>query len=279
MAENSTKHDSASTLPGWGLDGIPYQSVDMAKVVGRDDLLYVVAGASFVEIASDLYTSNLIQYFEDDPEVVAWLDNHWQHEEIRHGNALKGYVQHVWPDFDWDAAYAAFFAEYSKLCTVEEFENTRGLEMVARCVVETGTATFYKALSTQADEPILAGIAARISAEEVGHYKYFYRYFLKYRTIEALGRFRVLGAVKRRVLEARQSDAESALWHAYAMRHGKQADRADFKVVCKRLGKQLRLHYPFPMAVKMVLKPLELPASMLRIVQRPLAVASTWLMR
>lgn len=279
MTESVMKQGHTSETPRWGLDQIPYDAIDMARLVGRDDLLYMVAGASFVEIASDLYTTNLIRYFEGDDPVVEWLDQHWQHEEVRHGHALKGYVQHAWPEFDWDSAYASFFAEYSKMCTVDEFESTRCLEMVARCVVETGTATLYHALSEQAGEPVLAGIAARISAEEVGHYKHFYRYFRQYREIERPGRMRVLGALRRRVMEARNSDAECALWHAYITRHGAQANKADFKTLCRRLGKELRKHYPVSMAAKMTLKPLDLPARMSSVIQGPLARASVWLMR
>ncbi|CAM5390560.1 Fatty acid desaturase OS=Eoetvoesiella caeni OX=645616 GN=DFR37_103162 PE=4 SV=1 [Eoetvoesiella caeni] len=279
MTSSVMKQGHTPETPRWGLDRIPYETIDMARLSGREDLLYMVAGASFVEIASDLYTSNLIEYFEGDAPVVEWLGQHWQHEEVRHGHALKGYVQHAWPDFDWEAAYASFFAEYSKLCTVDEFERTRGLEMVARCVVETGTATFYHALSEQADEPVLAGIAARISAEEVGHYKHFYRYFRQYRETEQPGRMRVFGAIRRRVMEARNSDAECALWHAYATQHGAQASKAGFKTLCNRLGKDLRRHYPISMAAKMTLKPLNLPASLSNVIQGPLARASVWLMR
>ncbi len=279
MTQDVVKQDTNPGLPAWGLDHIPYDAIDMARVSGCDDLLYMVAGASFIEIASDLYTGNLIQYFDGDATVVEWLDQHWQHEELRHGRALRGYVQHAWPEFDWDAAYSTFFAEYSKLCTVEEFESTRGLEMAARCVVETGTATFYKALSERATEPVLAGIAARIGAEEVGHYKHFFRYFREYSTSERIGRLRVLGALKRRVLEARQSDAECALWHAYSTHVGAKANKADFKVLCKQIGRELRPLYPVSMAVKMVLKPLNLPSGVSRAIQAPLAVASSWLIR
>src|SRR5690606_17141516 len=143
----------------------------------------------------------------------------------------------------------------------------------------TGTATFYHALSEQADEPVLAGIAERISAEEVGHYKHFYRYFRQYRDTERPGRMRVFGAVRRRVLEARNSDAECPLRHAYRSRHGARASKADFKALCNRLGKQLRRHYPVSMAAKMALKPLDLPPGLSRAIQGPVARASIWLMR
>jgi len=38
--------------------------------------------------------------------------------------------------------------------------------MAARCVVETGTAAFYRALAAMSPEPVLSKIAAAISTDE-----------------------------------------------------------------------------------------------------------------
>ena len=57
------------------------------------------------------------------PEVAEWLQQHWEPEELQHGRALRRYVEAVWPEFDWPAAYDSFFAEYSRLCTTEELEG------------------------------------------------------------------------------------------------------------------------------------------------------------
>src|SRR5690625_2171387 len=92
--------------PRWGLDEIPFDEIDIDKAHSREDLFYLVISASFIEIASDLYTSNLILLFEGDDEVVQWLRDKWQHEEMRHGYALRDYAKHVWPEFDWESAYA-----------------------------------------------------------------------------------------------------------------------------------------------------------------------------
>lgn len=274
--------ESTILTPRWGLDQIPFDQIDVSKVRERDDLFYLVTGASFVEIASDLYTSNLIQHFEGDSDVVQWLQEHWQHEEMRHGYSLRDYVRHVWPEFDWQSAYDSFFEEYSAMCTIDEFEPTRGLEMVARCVVETGTATFYTALSQHATEPVLAGIAARIRAEEVGHYKHFYQYFKQYSQSESPSRWRVLNAIRRRVVEARNSDAEVALWHVYAHKHpgaDRQADKQAFQAVLSGLGRAVKRHYPVNMAAKMVLRPLSLPSRVNQVIEGPLSRAAGWLLR
>jgi hypothetical protein len=267
------------SMADWTLDNIPLHAIDPALVANDEALFYQITAASFIEIAAELYTENLAVYFEGDDEVVAWLKRNWEHEEVRHGKSLRDYVRHVWPEFDWQRSYDAFYADYSQQCTVEEFEETRGLEMVARCVVEMGTATYYQSLAAQTREPILAGIAARIRADEVGHYKHFFRYFKKYRSLETPGRLRVMGALRRRLLEARRGDAECAVWHAYAEREP-NGDKARYRALCEDLGRRIRSHYPMHMAVKMLLQPLELPTPLTRAVQTPLAWAtSSFLLR
>jgi hypothetical protein len=52
--------------------------------------------------------------YRGDDEVTAWLSQEWEPEELRHGAALRRYVETAWPEFDWNAAYRAFFAEYSR---------------------------------------------------------------------------------------------------------------------------------------------------------------------
>lgn len=42
----------------WSLDQVPYHDINIQAVRPREDLLYLVAGASFIEIAADLYTDN-----------------------------------------------------------------------------------------------------------------------------------------------------------------------------------------------------------------------------
>lgn len=256
----------------WNLSQVPLCAIDRTRVKSRETLFYVLTAASFVEIAADLYTDNLIQFFNGDDEAVDWLSTHWKNEEVRHGQVLRAYVRHVWPEFDWDLAYNSFFQDYSRQCTIEEFEPTRGLEMVARCVVETGTSTFYQALAKLADEPVLEGIAMRIRAEEVNHYKYFYRFFRKYRQLESPSRWHIATALRRRVFEARQDDAECALWHTYIIRHPDSThDKAQFKLLVKQIAQQIKQHYPVSMAAKMLIRPLRLPNSLNHLIEGPLA--------
>ena len=249
----------------WTLDDVPFDRVDVDGIRPNEELFLLLAGASFVETGSDLYTSNLIEHFRDDAEVSSWLSGQWEPEELRHGRVLRTYVNHVWPEFDWDAAFAEFIAEYSRTCTTDALEPSRCLEMAARCVVEMGTATYYRTIRTVADEPVLERLTGLIERDEVRHYKHFYRYFNKYSRIENPGRASVAGALVRRLREIAGSDVDCrALASIPRTARARAAQRARVSRRGIRAADLLRRHYPTEMAVKMLLKPLALPAAVHR---------------
>ncbi len=265
-------HSGVRDTPHWTLDWIDFSRIRIETVHDNDDLFYLLVSASFVESGSDTYTRNLVAHFDTHPQIADWLQHQWEPEELQHGRALRTYVQTVWPDFDWEAAYAAFFAEYAPLCTVEELEDDRALELVARCVVETGTATYYQTLRDLTAEPVLTELAERIRLDEVQHYKHFYRYFRQLNAERGLSRARIFGALKRRLNELRTSDADIALRHAWAFRHSPaEADEMPFEQVCQRLYHRVGALLPMEQAVKMLLRPLALPHRMEHIIERPLA--------
>ncbi|ACR30099.1 ferritin-like domain-containing protein [Burkholderia glumae] len=261
-----TKH----VMP-WRIEDIDLTRIDRAKAAADEDLLLLLCAASFIESGSDLYTSNLSQFFGEDPEVATWLNEQWEHEELQHGRALKAYIGYVWPEFDWDLAFRNFFDEYSKMCSLDAFEKTRALEMVARCVVETGTATLYRAINECSQEPVLKEITNNIRTDEVRHYKHFFKYFKKYNEIEGNGRLAVLGALTRRVLEMRNEDSEVALRHVFAVRYpDRVGDAAYVRERTHRVNTLVRRNLSADMCVKMLLKPLDLPSKIQPGVQYPL---------
>ncbi|SDV48084.1 Fatty acid desaturase [Chitinasiproducens palmae] len=256
----------------WRVEDIDFGRVDPTLAARDEDLVVLLCASSFIESGSDLYTTNLSTYFKGDDEVASWLNSTWEHEELQHGRALKTYIATVWPDFDWDAAFATFFEEYAKTCKVEYFEKTRALEMVARCVVETGTATLYRAINQCCDEPVLKQLTENIRSDEVRHYKHFYRYFKKYNAVERNGRLKVLGALVRRVAEIKNEDSDIALRHVYRHRYPDAPhDDARFRQLSRRVNKLVRRNLSADMCIKMLLKPLELPASVQPKIQYPLA--------
>jgi hypothetical protein len=256
----------------WTLADLDLGRIDVARVRHDEDLFFLLCSSSFVESGSDLYTRNLVDHFADDAELQTWLSQHWEHEELQHGRALTAYVRAVWPEFDWDAAFATFWQAYGAVCTSEELEPCRGLELAARCVVETGTASLYRALHDITDEPVLKELTGYIKSDEVRHYKHFYRHYLLYREREGFGRYKVFRAILRRVREIKSEDSDIALRHVFNQCYPHQRENeAEFRRISDRAQGLLRRHLPADMTVKMLLKPLDLPPRMQKAMARPLA--------
>jgi hypothetical protein len=272
LSEQDTMHTELNHVMPWRIEDIDLTRIDRQKAVANEDLLLLLCAASFIESGTDVYTSNLSKFFDGDPEVSAWLNNEWEPEEMQHGRALRTYVAYVWPEYDWDTAFRNFMDEYSLTCSVEDFEKTRALEMVARCVVETGTATLYRAIGECSDEPVLKEITDNIRTDEVRHYKHFFKYFKKYNKIEGNGRLAVLGALMRRVMEIKNEDSEIALRHVFAIRYPERVrDQAYNRERAARINALVRRNLSADMCVKMLLKPLDLPAKIQPGVHYPLA--------
>ena len=269
--------DPTRQLP-WSLADLDFSSIQPELVHDDDAMFMLVCSASFIESGSDTYTGNLLERFAHDDEVGAWLREHWEPEELQHGRVLKAYVQQVWPEFDWDAAYADFFADYGRLCTMEELEPTCGQELAARCIVEMGTTTYYQALNAACAEPVLRDLTWRIRSDEVRHYKHYYAFFQKYAQADRLGRRHVLAALVRRALELRREDATIALRHVAAWHRRSRPARASDAAVASNeqlIAQAYRLvheHLPMELAVRMAIKPLRLSPGVQRLVVRPLAM-------
>ncbi len=243
----------------WEVGDIDFARADRRH---RSDttLFYLLAAASFIESGSELYTRNLLTYYRHDAPIADWLSNAWEPEELQHGAALRAYVQAVWTEFDWPAAYARFFAEYSQAASPDAFEATPDLELAARCMIETGTTTLYRMLHDYAQEPVLRQVLAHIRDDEVSHYKHFLQFFRASRRRPGGGRLRVAWAIGRRVRESRNDDAWIAFRHAFEVRNpGRACRRSDFDQWQSEWQAIMRRTFPFRMAADMLLAPLALP--------------------
>lgn len=265
-------HLSYSTALPWTLESLDLDRIEVARVRHNEDLFFLLCSSSFVESGSDLYTQNLIDHFAGDEDLQGWLSQHWEHEELQHGRALAAYVRKVWPEFDWDKGFQAFWKEYGAVCTAEQLEPCRGLELAARCVVETGTASLYRALNEITDEPVLKRLTNHIKSDEVRHYKHFYQHYRLYREREGFGRYKVFRAILRRVNEIKSEDSDIALRHVFNQCYPQHlGNEVEFRRISDRAQGLLRRHIPAGMTVKMLLKPLDLPARLQNALEKPLA--------
>jgi hypothetical protein len=261
----------ATALP-WTLESLDLDRIEVARVRHDEDLFFLLCSSSFVESGSELYTQNLIDHFAGDQDLQTWLSQHWEHEELQHGRALAAYVRKVWPEFDWDKGFQAFWNEYGAVCTAEQLEPCRGLELAARCVVETGTASLYRALNEITNEPVLKLLTNHIKSDEVRHYKHFYQHYRLYREREGFGRYKVFRAILRRVNEIKSEDSDIALRHVFNQCYPQHlGNEIEFRRISDRAQGLLRRHIPAGMTVKMLLKPLDLPARLQSALEKPLA--------
>jgi hypothetical protein len=196
----------------WTLDDVPWVDFDAAKLDA--ELLRIVKAAAMVEFNAPDYVRYLSGVFRDDPATLQSIAR-WGEEEIQHGAALARWAMLADPDFDFDAAFARFTAGYKLETEVEQsIRGTRTGEMIARCVVETGTSSFYTALAEAAEEPVLAFICRKIAADELRHFKLFYEGAQHYQTREPLGLMRRIGIAAGRIIESEDDELAYAYYAA-----------------------------------------------------------------
>ena len=249
--------EAASRQLRWNYEELPYHRVDRAAIADNRLLFYILTTASFIEIMSDLYTENLAEYFADDEEVCAWLNNGWEPEELQHGKALRRYVNTVWPDFDWDATFEKFSADYATYCNVEFLGPTRALELARRCIVETGTCSYYSMVRKFSPCPVLTELAGNIRSDEASHYRHFYDYFKRYNRAERPSRAALLKTLIGRIREIDGEDGFIAYKHAWmATNPGATFKSRYYKDFSRAVRTMAADYYPFRMAVHMATQPL-----------------------
>ncbi len=205
-------------MRGWTLEDIPWRAFDPAKV--DPVLLKAVKAAALVEHNATDYKTYLNNVFHDDPEFQAAAEA-WSREEIQHGLALGRWAEMADPEFDFQASFRRFAEGYRlPLDLSDSVRGSRGGEMVARCVVEAGTSSFYSAIHDATDEPVLKEIARLIAADEFRHYKLFYVTLRKYLEREPMGSWRRSWVVLRRLLE---KDDDELAYAYYSANHGAEA--------------------------------------------------------
>ena len=196
----------------WTLDDIPWDRFDPAKV--DPETVKVVKAASLVEHNGEDYAVYLCNVFADDPEFqdAARL---WAREEVQHGRALRRWAELADPSFDFDAAFRRFSAGFQLPLDAEEsVRGSRAGELIARCIVETGTSSWYTAIKDGTAEPVLREICRRIAADELRHYKLFYSHLKRYLVREKIGAWRRVLVALDRLRETEDDELAYAYWSA-----------------------------------------------------------------
>lgn len=162
----------------WTLDDIRWDKFEADKV--DPELLKAVKAAALVEYNAPDYVSYLCNVFSDSEEIQADI-RQWGEEEAQHGRALARWAKLADPSFDFEDSFARFrVIQGIDTGAIESVRGSRAGEMIARCVVESGTSSFYTAIKDKTDEIVLKQIVTYMAADEFAHYKLFYDAYKKY---------------------------------------------------------------------------------------------------
>ena len=111
------------------------------------------------------------------------------------------------------AAFVRYRAGYKlPLGATQSIRGSRTGELIARCMVETGTSSYYSALAEATAEPVLRQISKHIAADEFRHYKLFYDHMRRYLAREKIGLVRRLRIALGRIGES-EDDELAFAWH------------------------------------------------------------------
>ncbi len=188
----------------WTLDDIDWSRFDPSLV--DPDAIPLVKAAAMVERNGDDYALYLKSVFADDQNFCAAADN-WAVEEIQHGDALGRWAALADPGFDYAGCFARYRAGYSIDVKADaSIRGSRSGELVARCIVETGTSSYYTALADASAEPVLVQVCRLIAADEYRHFKLFYDHLKRYLERESLSHIQRLRIALSRATESEDDE-------------------------------------------------------------------------
>lgn len=168
--------DGAIYRQGWRLEEVDWAAFDRSKV--EPWMVAAIKSAALVELNAPDYVSYLKRVFHGADAATFSAIEQWGCEESQHGLALGRWAEMADPAFTMQEAFARFQAGYQPThfsgLDTKSIRGSRRGEMIARCVVESGTSSYYTAIRDATDEPVLKEIAGRIAADEFRHYKLFF---------------------------------------------------------------------------------------------------------
>ena len=188
----------------WQIDDVAWDRFDPSKV--DPAIVPLVKAAAMVERNGIDYAIYLKNVFSQDPDFRQAPD-HWEVEEVQHGDALGKWSMLADPSWDYEGSFARDKAGYQVPIDVDF--SVRGSltgELIARCMVETGTSSYYTALADATDEPVLEQVCRLIAADEYRHFKLFYDHMKRYLGREKLGMAKRLRIAAGRITESEDDE-------------------------------------------------------------------------
>ncbi|MBX9701604.1 MAG: ferritin-like domain-containing protein [Acetobacteraceae bacterium] len=192
----------------WRLDQVAWDRFDPSRV--NPEIIPLVKAAAMVERNGGDYALYLNSVFRDDPDFQQAADN-WAVEEIQHGDALGRWASLADPAWDYETAFARYRAGFRIQVNADaSIRGSRTGELIARCMVETGTSSYYTALAEATEEPVLKQVCKLIAADEYRHFKLFYDHMRRYLARENLSFARRLRVAAGRINETEDDELSFA---------------------------------------------------------------------
>ena len=199
-------------MGAWTLDDIPWDHFDRGEL--DPDVVLIVKAASLVEYNGGAYAHHLCRIFRDDLDFER-AARRWGEEEIQHGQALARWAALADPSYNFAAAFDRFRAGYRIDFDADTSRRgSRSGEMIARCMVEVGTSSYYSALRDSVREPVLKEICRYIAADEIRHYRLFYQNLTRCLERDRIGLAERLRVAFWRIAEAEDDELAYAYYAA-----------------------------------------------------------------
>ncbi len=188
----------------WRIEEVSWGRFDSGSV--EPATVPLVKAAAMVERNGTDYAIYLNNVFHDDPDFRRAAD-YWSVEEVQHGDALGKWAMLADPAWDYEAAFARYKAGFKlPLEATASIRGSRTGELIARCMVETGTSSYYTALAEATREPVLQQICRLIAADEFRHFKLFYDHMKRYLSRERIGMLQRMRIAAGRITESEDDE-------------------------------------------------------------------------
>lgn len=240
----------------WTLEDVAWTAFQPGQV--DPDIVPLVKAAAMVERNGVDYSIYLSRVFVDDPDFRLAAEN-WAIEEVQHGDALGRWATLADPTWDFEAAFQRYRDGYKlPLDADASIRGSRTGELIARCMVETGTSSYYTALAEATQEPVLQHVCKLIAADEYRHFKLFYDHMKRYLSREKLGMLSRLRIAAGRITESEDDEL------AYAYHCGNEPVGTEYqhnRCIAAYMGRAIGFYRPrhIDRAIGMILKSVGLP--------------------
>lgn len=188
----------------WHIEQVAWDRFDPSKI--DPGIIPLVKAAAMVEKNGVDYAKYLNGVFIDDPDFRQAADN-WAVEEVQHGDALGKWAMLADPTWNFDESFERYRNGYKIDVNADaSIRGSRTGELIARCMVEIGTSSYYTALGEQTEEPVLKEVCKLIAADEYRHFKLFYDHMKRYLAREKLSFLQRLRVAAGRVGESEDDE-------------------------------------------------------------------------